>query len=239
MNQELENLIILQVIDSKILDIRSLAGDLPQRVKKNEEVIERLNNELYDANEKLEVLEKNNRKLKSETEDGQLNLNKYKDQLFLVKSNKEYDALNNEIDHLKKILSESEETYILFEQEKEKLLELKKENESEIITRNETLKKEKKKLIRALDESKFELEELNQNRGNIINKIDSSYLEQYDTLKDVQGIGIAPLNENCCGSCYSMLPPQMVVEIKSNNIIHSCPSCSVYSYWKQEQEEEI
>jgi len=236
MNQELENLISLQSVDSKILDIESLAGDLPERVKKNENEIEKINFDISSINEKLETLEKDNRKLKSETEDGQINLNKYKDQLFLVKSNKEYDALNNEIDHLKKILSESEENYILFEEEKEKLLELKKDNESRLSDLSETLQKEKERLNRALDESKLELEQLNKNRKNIVTQINSSYLNQYDTLKNVKGVGVAALNGSCCGNCYSMLPPQMVVEIKSNNIIHSCPSCSVYSYWEKEEE---
>jgi len=236
MNQELENLIQLQSIDTKILDIQALAGDLPDRVKRNEDEIEKINSELSGINEKLETIEKDNRKLKSETEDGQVNLNKFKDQLFLVKSNKEYDALNNEIDHLKQLLSESEGKYISFEEEKERLLEIKKENESRISELNDTLEKEKLKLNKALDESKIEFEELSSSREGVIKKINSSYLDQYNTLKDVKGIGVAALNGNCCGSCYSMLPPQMVVEIKSNNIIHSCPSCSVYSYWEEEEE---
>ena len=234
MNQELENLISLQTIDSQILDIESLAGDLPQKVAKKENSIKKLTDGLDSSSQRLDELEKENRKLKSEIEDGEVNLAKYKEQLFLVNSNKEYDALNNEIDHLKKIISESEEKYILFEEEKETLLELKKSNESEITTLNEALEKEKGKLDNALNESRSDLEKLNTNRNIIENKINSSYLDQYNILKDVKGMGVAPLNENCCGSCYSMLPPQMVVEIKSNNIIHSCPSCSVYAYWEEE-----
>ena len=234
MNQELENLISLQTIDSQILDIESLAGDLPQKVAKKENSIKKLNDDLDSSSQRLDELEKENRKLKSEIEDGEVNLAKYKEQLFLVNSNKEYDALNNEIDHLKKIISESEEKYILFEEEKETILELKKTNESEIATLNEALEKERRKLDNALNESRSDLEKLNANRDIIENKINSSYLDQYNILKDVKGMGVAPLNGNCCGSCYSMLPPQMVVEIKSNNIIHSCPSCSVYAYWEEE-----
>ena len=234
MNQELENLISLQTIDSQILDIESLAGDLPQKVAKKENSIKKLNDDLDSSSQRLDELEKENRKLKSEIEDGEVNLTKYKEQLFLVNSNKEYDALNNEIDHLKKVISESEEKYILFEEEKETLLELKKSNESEIIALNEALEKERGKLDNALNESRADLEKLNTNRDIIENKINSSYLEQYNILKGVKGMGVAPLNGNCCGSCYSMLPPQMVVEIKSNNIIHSCPSCSVYAYWEEE-----
>jgi len=29
----------------------------------------------------------------------------------------------------------------------------------------------------------------------------------------------------------------MIIEIKSNNTIHSCPSCSVMAFWQEEMEE--
>ena len=113
MNQELENLVSLQNIDSKILDIESLAGDLPQKVARKEEAIKDMSSDLDTSKQRIDEIEKENRKLKSNIEDGQTSLDKHKDQLFLVKSNKEYDALNSEIDHLKKTIAESEEKYIL------------------------------------------------------------------------------------------------------------------------------
>ena len=236
MNQELENLISLQNIDSRISNIESSAGDLPQKVAKKEDSIQHIKDELDTSHKRLEELEKENRKLKSEIEDSESNLAKYKEQLFLVKSNKEYDALNNEIDHIKNIVSEYEEKYILFEDEKESLIKKNESNESEVVELKDGLEKEKGRLDRALNESKGELEELNRNRKIVEGKINSTHIGQYNTLKGVQGVGVASLNGDCCGSCYSMLPPQMVVEIKSNDIIHSCPSCSVYAYWEKEEE---
>ena len=233
MNQELENLISLQHIDSKILDIESLAGDLPQKVEKKEESLRNISDELVISNNRIEELEKENRKLQSEIEDSESSLSKYKEQLFLVKSNKEYDALNNEIDHIKKTISEFEERYISIEEEKENLLKSKESNESEIDSLSETLEKEKIKLNNAIKDSKSDLEKLHLDKKSVESKINSSHLNQYNTLKSAKGIGVAALNGSCCGSCYSMLPPQMVVEIKSNNIIHSCPSCGVYAYWEE------
>ena len=74
-------------------------------------------------------------------------------------------------DHLKKVISESEEKYILFEEEKETLLELKKSNESEIIALNEALEKERGKLDNALNESRADLEKLNNNRNINLEKL--------------------------------------------------------------------
>ena len=72
----------------------------------------------------------------------------------------------------------------------------------------------------------------------IVNHIDSSHMNTYDKLRNSRGFGVAALIDSCCGSCYSTLPPQTVVEIKSNNVVLSCPSCSVYMYWEEEETEE-
>ncbi len=234
MNQELENLIALQSIDTKILEIQELAGDLPEKVKRNKEIIFSTDKELSDINQKLESIDSENRKVKADTEDGQVTLNRYKDQLFLVKSNKEYDALNKEIDHLKSALTESEEKYIGLEEEKEKLLELKKDKESSVEQLKETLEKEKNLLNASLSDSQLELEQLTEKRLKVVASVGDQHLDQYNVLTKGKELGVAALTGNCCGSCYSTLPPQMVVEIKSNNFIHTCPSCGVYAYWEKE-----
>ena len=103
MELQLKNLILLQDVDLKIIKINSIAGDLPERVRLKEKLINDLNLEVQNKNKRIEELEKEARKLDAENGDAQIKLDKHKEQLFLVKSNKEYDALNHEIDHLKKI----------------------------------------------------------------------------------------------------------------------------------------
>ena len=238
MDQELKKLILLQDVDNQIYDIESLAGDLPNRVEKKESSLSDVQSQLEIINEKLDQLEKENRKIAAQIEDSRTQLNKHKEQLFLVKTNKEYDALNSEIDHLKGIVSESEEKSLTTESEIEDQQESKKTNEAEIQELATSLEIDKKNLQGALEDSKGELKELNENRKIIANDINKSFLSKYDQLKEKRGSGVAPLNENCCGGCFSTLPPQMVIEIKSNNMIHRCPSCSVFMYFGEEIVEE-
>ena len=237
MELQLKNLILLQDIDSKIIKINSVAGDLPERIGAKEKLINDLNVEVENKNKKIDDLEKEARKLNAENEDAQIKLDKYKDQLFLVKSNKEYDALNHEIDHLKKILADSESQFISIENEKEELIELKKIDEKELETAQGKLENEKEVLNKTFDESKVELESLNMERDDISKGINNNYLSHYNRVKDATGLGLAALNESCCGNCFSTLPAQMIIEIKSNKIIHSCPSCSVIAFWEEEIEE--
>tara|TARA_Y100001970_G_C13981878_1_gene723610 strand:+ start:72 stop:788 length:717 start_codon:yes stop_codon:yes gene_type:complete len=238
MDLQLKQLISLQDVDSKIIEINSMAGDLPERVESKEKKINDLNLEIQNKNSKIEELEKEIRKLNAENEDSQIKLDKHKSQLFLVKSNKEYDALNEEIDYLKTSLSESEDKFLSLETEKDELSDAKKIDETEIESLKEKLIKEQELLNKTMSDSELELNSLNTKRKGIVKDISDNHLSLYNKLKDALGMGIAPLNGGCCGNCFSMLPPQMVIEIKSNQIIHSCPSCSVMAFWREEMEED-
>ena len=237
MDLQLKHLIRLNNLDSKIIEITSMTGDLPDRVKLKEKAINDLSLAIQNKESRIEELEKEVRKLNVENGDSQVKLDKYKEQLFLVKSNKEYDALNEEIDYLKKNMSESEDKFISLETEKEELSESKASDESDMDSLEQKLIKEKDILDKTTSESKAELDSLSSKRQEIAKNINESYLASYNKLKDAIGMGIAPLNDACCGNCFSTLPPQMIIEIKSNNTIHSCPSCSVMAFWQEETEE--
>ena len=238
MDQELKKLISLQHVDNEIQEILSLSGDLPNRVDKKEAQLNDIKSKLETTNQKIADLEKDSRKISSEIEDSQSKLDKYKDQLFLVKTNKEYDALNSEIDHLKSALSDSEDLVLKMQSDLESEGEIKKVSEVEIEEIATSLETDKKNLDKSLSESKDQLEELNNSRETILKDISNTLLAKYNQLQNTRGAGVAALNGNCCGACYSTLPPQMVIEIQSNEIIHTCPSCSVFLFSEEQNIEE-
>ena len=238
MDQELKKLISLQHVDNEIQEIVSLSGDLPNRVNKKEAQLNDIKSKLESTNQKIAELEKDSRKISSEIEDSQAKLEKYKDQLFLVKTNKEYDALNSEIDHLKSILSNSEDLILKMQSDLESEGEIRKVSESEIEEITESLETDKKNLDNSLLESKDQLQELNDSKEVILKDISNTLLVKYNQLQKTRGTGVAALNGNCCGACYSTLPPQMVIEIQSNEIIHTCPSCSVFLFSEEQNLEE-
>ena len=94
-------------------------------------------------------------------------MTKYKDQLYLVKSNKEYDALSKEIDHMKATISESESVQIQYEEEKTELEENIKLNGNKIESTSESLNSNRTELKSAMAETTHEQEELESNRSII------------------------------------------------------------------------
>ena len=77
--------------------------------------------------------------------------------------------------------------------------------------------------------------ELNKSRLQIINKVEIKFLSTYDRLrKSKDGLGIISIVSNACGSCYTQLPRQTVIEVKESVEVISCPNCSTYLFFDEE-----
>ena len=237
MKQTLEQLIKLQEIDQRLLEIKEHMGDLPVTVESQELEVASLQSENEQKLNRIEEIEKDIRHHEAEIEDFTIKLGKFKEQLFLVKSNREYDALSQEIDHMKAAITESEDVQLKFEEEKTELEENIKLNTNKIETTSESLTRNRTDLQSALAETTNEQEKLESNRSVIFDKIEPSYLNAYETLRNARdGVGMVSIIGRACGGCYSQLPPQTVIEIKENNKIISCPSCSVLQFWDGAEE---
>ena len=232
MKEILNQLIELQEIDCRLYEINELKGDLPEKVLDQEKELTTYKTENETKDARVEEIEHVSRKRTAEVEDFNVKLTKYKDQLYLVTSNKEYDALNSEIDNMKKAISESETIILSGEEEKNTLNELIKSNSNRIETVSLTLEKNKSELEIALSETQSEEKKLLKNRKGLVKEIDIRYLDTYERLMGARdGAGMVSMMKSSCGSCYTKLPPQMVIEVKDNSKIISCPSCSIFLFW--------
>ena len=115
------NLVELQEIDSQLEDLNNLLGDLPKMVEDLNEQENSLQTKI--ENDKISLKDVNLDTNKSETTNSELQekINKLTDQLFLVTTNKQYDALTTEIEHLKELKEEQESLIISYIEEKEVL----------------------------------------------------------------------------------------------------------------------
>jgi len=236
MNNTLEQLIKLQEIDQRLLEIKEHMGDLPKMVESQESEIELLRVENLKSHDKLLEIETNIKQHSSEIEDFTAKLEKYKEQLFLVKSNKEYDAINLEIDHMKSTILDSETVQLKFEEEKLELEEKVKINSAKIESINTSLTINKSELEEAMADTIHEKKDLESNRNMLNKNIEPNYLEKYEELREARNIGMVSIIGSACGGCYSQMPPQTVIEIKESKEIIDCPNCSVLQFWDGAEE---
>ena len=237
MNQTLEQLIKLQEIDQRLLEIKEHMGDLPGMVESQESEIASMKVENQQKQERLSEIEKSIRHHEAEIEDFSTKLKKYKEQLFMVKSNKEYDAISQEIDHMKSAISDSETVQMTFEEKKSEYEENIKLNKGKIESITASLSNNRSELDATMAETIHEQEELESNRNILYKDIEPNYFNIYEKLRNSRGgVGMVSLIESACGGCYSQLPPQTIIEIKENKHIITCPNCSVLQFWDGAEE---
>ena len=236
MQETVNKLIELQKIDTRLLEIEEIKGDLPNIVKKTEQLVQNLKKSVDENKNFIAEIDKNVRELSAKINDSNEKLKKYKDQLYLVKSNKEYDALMLEIDHIKEFLDGVETNILDLEEKKSELEEKNKSNTLDIESNQEYLNESTLELKDAMSSTKNEEKDLNLQRHDLVKNIDNNFISSYERLRGARrGNAMVSLNRGACGNCFNQLPPQMVIEVKQNNSIKNCDSCGVFLYYELEE----
>ena len=227
----IHKLVELQTIDTKLKDINDLLGDLPSRVKELDQQEDTIKANLEKSQTRLKELEVKLHRAEVRIAEINDKINKYKDQLFLVTNNKQYDALMHEIDHLKEERVSNESESLSFMEEKETLINSVNEMVAELEILTQDLSSRREKLESAISESADEKSNLEQNRAEQVSQIDAKFISEYDrVLAARDGLAVVNLSGGACGGCGAYIPAQIVAEIRGNIVMHRCDVCGRFLY---------
>ena len=228
----LERLVELQGIDTQLKDLSDLLGDLPSKVQGLNDQENAIKNSLAENKKRLKELDVELHKREVDVSQVDTKVNNLKDQLFLVTNNKQYDALMNEIDHLKDKKSNFENEAIEFLEEKEQSISKVESMENELKDLSSDLSQRKEKLEFVIAESAEKKSDLEKARQAKIDDIGLSLVSAYDKVRDHRnGLAVVPLVGSGCGGCGAHIPPQTQTEIRANKGIHRCGVCLRFLYY--------
>lgn len=238
MRESLELLIRLQEIDLELQHIEDSKGDLPQRVGILKGEIENINTTLETKRSDLLNVQRSKRHLEGEVQLLEEKRKKYLEQRHNVKTTKEYDAINIEIDVTEKKIEEGETKILELIEAEEKLLQEIKENEEVLGNLSAELLQKEKELEEKLQQTKKIGEALSRNRREIVVKITRPILASYERIRKAKdGVAIVTIKRGACGGCFSTIPPQKTLEIRKMNRIILCEVCGRILVWKDEEQE--
>jgi predicted nucleic acid-binding Zn-ribbon protein len=225
--QKLKALYKLQLIDSKIGKLTAIRGELPMEVSDLEDEIigqeTRFNNLKADVTKLEEAISVNKTKIL----DAKALVKKYEKQLENVKNNREFDALNKEIEiqglEQQALEKRIKNTQFDIEQKKMAIDTLQKELEG----RAADLNNKKAELDNIVAETQKEEDELLVIRGSAVKIADERLVHSYDRIrKSVKnGIGVATIERESCSGCFAGIPPQRQSDIKQRKKIIVCENC--------------
>lgn len=229
---EVSQLVELQAVDTQLQDLNELLGDLPKKVDKLRQEEESLINAVDKGKNRLKEIKLALNKAEHRMAEIKQKIDKLKDQLSLVTSNKQYDALTQEIEYLKQEMDEVELEDLELEEEKETLQNDLQEKEENLESLSENLSTRRDRLEDLIAESADKKSELEKVREEKSIHIDPSVLGRYMRIRDARdGLAVVTLDGNSCSGCGFVVPTQSVSFIRKKTLLYNCDICSRFLYF--------
>ncbi|MFH1837280.1 MAG: C4-type zinc ribbon domain-containing protein [Candidatus Omnitrophota bacterium] len=226
LGEEIKKLILISEIDQEIYDIRSLQETFPERIKGMEESLGAHKKGLEEADEALQQskLKKNDKE--NDLREKEEKIEKHRGDLNLIKNNKEYSALQQEIDSLKADASVLEEEIIFLLDEIEELKRNKEKEKAILDDKVAETEKEKNEIKREEADIIKRTEILGSERKEKILSVDKELLDAYERILANRGrTALALISGESCGACKMSLRPQVINDVKLVKKIVFCESC--------------
>jgi predicted nucleic acid-binding Zn-ribbon protein len=225
--QKLKALYKLQVIDSKIDKLRAVRGELPMEVADLEDEIAGLNTRKENIQNEIKVMEENISAYKTKIVDAKALNKKYDKQLENVKNNREFEALQKEIEITGLEIQAAEKKIKNLQYDIEQKNAAIAALESELEGRHTDLKNKKTELNMIVEETEKEEQHLTESRSKALNFIEERLLHSYEKIRGSvkNGLGVAMIVRDSCGGCFSKIPPQRQLDIKQRKKIIVCEHC--------------
>jgi hypothetical protein len=232
LNSDLQHLIQLQDLDLTAERLRRRTADLPSVHAAMEARVNERNAALDAVKARLAANQTARRDIEKDLAAVQARLSKYKDQLMEVKTNKEYQAMQTEISAAEgnvraledRLLDRMEETDALTAELKAAESGLQSE-EAEVARERQALDAERVQLDRDLEQNATD-------RRQAAADISPAALALFDHVaKHRRGVALSEARDGHCTQCHVRLRPQVFNDVRRNDSLIQCESCSRILYF--------
>ena len=225
--KKLEGLNDLQNIDSQIDKLQILRGELPLEVSDLESEIGELNDPLSKQSGVDDELQNSITSHKQKIQDCDALIEKYNTQQMKVRNNREFNAINKEL--------EFQALEIELSNKKIKSLDLELEDnvgkikliKAKIRERKKHLKDKKEKLSTIIKSTETEELKLVSEKKKAQKNIDQKLIDSYESLRSISknGLAVVKIERNACGGCFSSITAQHDLNINMRKEIYFCENC--------------
>ncbi len=213
--EKLRALYDLQLIDSRIDEIRSVRGELPLEIEDLEDEIVGLNKRLSNLDEGVVSLKNDITAKKVVIEDAKTLIKKYAEQQKNVRNNREFNSLSKETEYQELEMELSEKRIKEFKakiEQKNELIAATKEN---IAKKTDLLKHKSAELNDIMGDTAKEEAILTEKSKEYSDLIDDNLLKAYHRIRSTvkNGLAVVSIDRGASGGSFFTIPPQRQVEI--------------------------
>lgn len=219
--EKLRALYDLQLIDSRIDEIRNVRGELPLEVEDLEDEVAGLNTRLSNLASDLGNLETeiSNKKLAITESKGLIA--KYEEQQKNVRNNREFDSLSKEVEYQELEIQLSEKRIKEYKAKITQKNEVIENTKDKLAQQEKHLSHKKNELDAILKETEKEEKLLKEKSIEYSASIDKHLLNAYKRIRNKvkNGLAVVSIERGAAGGSFFTIPPQIQLEIANRKKI--------------------
>ena len=227
----LDKLLELQKMDTTIARLEREVRVIPQQIQALEARLTGARASLNQSRTEADQIQKDRRAKERELDDVTLNIKKKQARLFEIKTNEEYSAVLKEVEVLKQKSSKLEEEILELLERADAVAKTVAEAEKEFKATEALCQKERAEKEAQLSTLGKDLTDLRDSRKAQASRLDSALLQQYTRLVKLRGVAVVAVKDGSCTGCGIALPPQTYSEVRRNDRMFTCSSCSRVIYF--------
>ena len=231
MADQLELLRRLQVVDGELFRLRKQQQEKPRELEQAAAKLAEQEARLKDAEARLKALQLSQKEKEIDLQTKEASVKILQGQLFQVKTNKEYAAMQREIDSLKADNSLLEEAILGAFDAIDQAVKERQREEGRKAELQQQLRAEQARVERELRELGERIAQLEQNRQTLVPNVPKDSLAFYERVLYIRdGLALVPLINDSCGGCNRRLPPQVLNQVYLKAALVACETCNRILY---------
>jgi len=239
MKDQLARLRELQYIDLQLDEYNTSKKEIQDRLDENAGFLEKLVEDLETQKNELEEIRALQSQKKADLRDVMDQHNKRKKRLAQVGSTKEYNAVEKELEVLKKTVEQTEEELLHLAEVIESTETSIAEKEEKIDQLKESVADEQSDAQSQLSELDDQIQALKEREEAARGECSKRVLYKYDFIRSRRpGLAVVAAKDAHCEGCYMAVPPQLYIEIQRGESLITCPSCQRILYFYEDAADE-
>ena len=231
MTDQIETLRKLQTVDAQLYRLRIEQEQKPLALERLKQAVAEQQAKAQGLEAKLKTLQVKQKEKEIDLSTKEANAKKLQLQLFQVKTNKEYSALQHEIAQSKADASLLEEDILKVMDSIEQAAREHREQLAVVAKAQANLREQETRVGQELTALEGELTTLQAQRETVVPLVKPPTLSVYErVLANREGLAMVPLLQESCGGCHMVQPPQVINEVHLKAKLVTCESCSRILY---------
>jgi predicted nucleic acid-binding Zn-ribbon protein len=215
--EKLRALYDLQLIDTRIDEIRNVRGELPLEVEDLEDEVAGLSTRLEKLKNDLETIDEQIKEKKNAIDEHKESIKKYTKQQDSVRNNREFNSLTKEVEYQELEIQLSEKHIKEMKASIEHKKEVYNQSKERLEAKSNHLKHKKSELEAIMSETEKEEKFLSEKSAEYEAKIEERLLIAYKRIRSSvrNGLAVVSIERGASAGSFFTIPPQTQMEIAS------------------------